>query len=220
MNLGDRIKMLRRKNNLTQERLADLLCVSCQAVSKWECGVSCPDLSLIAPLTKIFHVTADELLGLDQEETDRKKKKYDDVHRHSRENGDFATYYEVAKDAVVDFPDNFCYLLWLADAEYQLAFLENQKADASCELFNEWMENCLRRYEVIISNCRDHEIFTKAALGKICSLYFLDRQIEADWSAEFEYPDLYIRRAKQALVLYPTGQELLNYLENEKTNNE
>ena len=64
MTIGERIKMLRKQNNMTQERLAEHLCVSYQAVSKWECGLSSPDLSLIPPLTKLFNISADELLGL------------------------------------------------------------------------------------------------------------------------------------------------------------
>ena len=82
MNIGERIKVLRKKNNLTQERLAELLCVSCQAVSKWECGVSCPDLSLIPALTKLFHVTSDELLGLNQVHADEKQKRFDELYHN------------------------------------------------------------------------------------------------------------------------------------------
>jgi len=40
MTIGERIKSLRHKNDLTQERLAEYLSVSPQAVSKWECGFS------------------------------------------------------------------------------------------------------------------------------------------------------------------------------------
>ena len=40
MNIGEKIKDLRKKNDLTQEKLADYLNVSYQAVSKWECGGS------------------------------------------------------------------------------------------------------------------------------------------------------------------------------------
>ena len=45
MTIGEKIKQLRKKNDLTQEKLADYLCVSYQAVSKWECGLSSPDIA-------------------------------------------------------------------------------------------------------------------------------------------------------------------------------
>ena len=70
MTLGERIKELRKKNDFTQEKLADYLCVSYQAVSKWECGLSSPDIALLVPLAKLLKVTTDELLGAIEKETD------------------------------------------------------------------------------------------------------------------------------------------------------
>ena len=64
MSIGEKIKDLRKKSGMTQSDLANCLCISYQAVSKWECGRTTPDISLIAPLTKIFNVSADELLGI------------------------------------------------------------------------------------------------------------------------------------------------------------
>jgi len=46
-------------------------------------------------------------------------------------------------------------------------------------------------------------------------LRFSERIEEADWSAEFEYPDINIKTAFQALSLFEEGQNLLNYLEHE-----
>lgn len=60
--IGDRIAMLRRKKELKQDALAEMLGVSPQAVSKWENDQSCPDISLLPRLGKIFEVTVDELL--------------------------------------------------------------------------------------------------------------------------------------------------------------
>ena len=79
MTIGEKIKQLRKQNDLTQEKLADYLCVSYQAVSKWECGLSSPDLALIVPLAKLLHVTTDELLGAVpcNEDTRYKKLKAD-----------------------------------------------------------------------------------------------------------------------------------------------
>ncbi len=58
------IARLRRKSGLTQQELGDRLGVSCQTVSKWECGVTLPDLSLIPALCASFEVSADQLLGI------------------------------------------------------------------------------------------------------------------------------------------------------------
>jgi DNA-binding PucR family transcriptional regulator len=84
MKIGEKIKELRRENNMTQEQLADYLCVSYQAVSKWETGISNPDLSLFAPLTKLFRVSADELLGLETE-TDKKRRELEEIIKDLRE---------------------------------------------------------------------------------------------------------------------------------------
>ena len=70
MNLGETINKLRKKNNMTQEALADAIGVSAQAVSKWERGVANPDLYLIPALAELFDVSSDELLGLPTKNTE------------------------------------------------------------------------------------------------------------------------------------------------------
>lgn len=63
MNLGKNISELRKKNNLTQEELANMLGVSPQAVSKWENDTACPDIALLPKIAEIFGVTIDELMN-------------------------------------------------------------------------------------------------------------------------------------------------------------
>ncbi len=63
MNLGKNISELRKKNNLTQEELANMLGVSPQAVSKWENDAACPDIALLPKIAEIFGVTIDELMN-------------------------------------------------------------------------------------------------------------------------------------------------------------
>ncbi len=60
---GAFIKEMRKKNNLTQKQLAKQLNISNKAVSKWEVGDSCPDISLLLPISIIFDITVDELLN-------------------------------------------------------------------------------------------------------------------------------------------------------------
>ncbi len=215
MTIGEKIKALRRQNDMTQEKLAEYLCVSYQAVSKWECGLSNPDLSLIAPLTKLFNISADELLGITEADDDMTRKKYNSALQKYRTNQDHNSSYWWAKEASLAYPKDYNYLEWLAFAEYQLAFDENLSENPSSGFFNELIENSLRRYEIIIEDCTDTDIYSKAVLGKIMVLRFLERIEEADWSAEFEYPDSNIKTATQALSLFEEGQALLNYLENE-----
>ena len=61
--LGRRIAMLRRKKNLKQDELAQMLNVSPQAVSKWENDQTCPDINSLPTLAKILGVSVDELLS-------------------------------------------------------------------------------------------------------------------------------------------------------------
>lgn len=60
--LGQFIAGLRKEKQLTQKELADKLHITDKAVSKWERGLSCPDIALLPELAGILDVTVDELL--------------------------------------------------------------------------------------------------------------------------------------------------------------
>ena len=62
--LGKRIMHCRKKLGLTQDKLAEALGVTAQAVSKWENDQSCPDITLLPRLAELFGITTDELLGV------------------------------------------------------------------------------------------------------------------------------------------------------------
>ena len=59
---GERIRLLRLEKNLTQKQLADLLYLSDKTISKWERGLGCPDVSLLADLSALLGVTIEEML--------------------------------------------------------------------------------------------------------------------------------------------------------------
>ncbi len=56
------LKKLRSQKGLTQEALAEEMGVSVQAVSKWENGLSCPDIAALPGLAEYLGVTVDHLL--------------------------------------------------------------------------------------------------------------------------------------------------------------
>lgn len=67
MELSEKIQSLRKKQGMSQEALAEKLNVSRQAVSKWELGVSVPDVDKIVLMSNLFGVTTDYLLKRQEE---------------------------------------------------------------------------------------------------------------------------------------------------------
>ncbi len=65
MKIGKNIMDLRKKNNLSQEELAEKVGVARQTISKWELGETSPDLKQAKELSKIFNVSLDELTNND-----------------------------------------------------------------------------------------------------------------------------------------------------------
>lgn len=70
MSLGNNIKKYRHDLGITQEQLASILCITGQAVSKWESGAGLPDVTQIVPLAKALNVTTDALFGFNTENYD------------------------------------------------------------------------------------------------------------------------------------------------------
>ena len=62
--LGKRIVQHRKRLGMTQDKLAEQLGVTAQAVSKWENDQACPDITTLPKLAEIFGITTDDLLGV------------------------------------------------------------------------------------------------------------------------------------------------------------
>lgn len=64
--IGQKISTLRKEKGLTQKELAQKLCVTDKAVSKWETGVHFPDIAVIEVLANELGITVSDLLGFEQ----------------------------------------------------------------------------------------------------------------------------------------------------------
>ena len=62
MELGKKIKQLRKFSGMTQEQLAEKLNISRQALSKWENGTSMPDVESVVRISMLFQISLEELL--------------------------------------------------------------------------------------------------------------------------------------------------------------
>lgn len=72
MNMGEKIKQLRKRKGISQETLAQVLGVSYQAVSKWETGTTMPDIALVPAIAAFFGVSTDELFCYNLLENEKK----------------------------------------------------------------------------------------------------------------------------------------------------
>ncbi|MBU3179335.1 helix-turn-helix domain-containing protein [Clostridium estertheticum] len=82
MSFPEQLQILRKEKGLSQEKLAEMLGISRQAVAKWEVGHSYPDIARLIALSDFFKVSIDKLVN-DYEENCRlciKEKKVDSTH--------------------------------------------------------------------------------------------------------------------------------------------
>lgn len=199
MQIGAKIKELRKKKDMTQEKLAEYLNVSFQAVSKWETETASPDLPLLVALAKLFGVTTDELLGVPQNEDDKRMQEITELWQETWETGDVAKRYELSRSAVELCPGNFEYLVWLADAEAEYAThcCERDSAEQ-----RKYREKAAGHYETVIEDCQDKEIHDGAIYGAVLVLGLIDR-IEDAKAYAMQHP-----KADELLRWCLTGEEL------------
>ena len=128
--IGKRIKELRKQSNLTQEKLADYLNVSFQAVSKWEKGINAPDLALIVPLAKLLNTTTDELLGsASPKDKAVRRQKFEQDWAAAKSHEERIA---LAEEMVRLYPEEMFYWSMLGEAEYQLGgdlLVKNQREE-------------------------------------------------------------------------------------------
>lgn len=203
--IGKKIKELRHKNDMTQEMLADYLCVSYQSVSKWETGITSPDLSLIVPLSRLFKVSTDELFGVDGENGLRAE--FDAAYENYWQK-DINEMYRIAKQAVKEFPGDYRYLEWLASMEYYIAFDDDYRNGGSLDHFHSMLETSRKHYDMVINGCTESVIKEKALYGIILVLKHDGKLQEARKYAEL-YPEKQGHNRDMMLELCTEGEELL-----------
>lgn len=83
MNTNEKIKEIRKVSGMTQEELADKLGVSRQTISKWEKGLSTPDLEMSISFCELFRISLDEFI---REEQMEQKLSLEDIMKINKRN--------------------------------------------------------------------------------------------------------------------------------------
>lgn len=128
LNLGTKIRELRRRDGRTQDALAETLGVTAQAVSRWESGGSYPDVEIMPAIANYFHVSIDELFGYHGDREEKIKNILDSAAKILTEQG-FTMYQgslseevsecvKMLRAASEEFPNEPKILLKLAQSLY------------------------------------------------------------------------------------------------------
>jgi len=119
LNIGNKIKTLRKQRGITQEQLADAIGISFQAVSKWENGIALPDIMLAPALASYFGISMDDLFDYNLRETEEKVEAICDRAYEYRASDPLRSR-EILEEGLKAYPDNDILLnnlLYVMDCE-------------------------------------------------------------------------------------------------------
>ncbi len=192
LNLGNKIRELRRRDGRTQNHLAEALGVTAQAVSRWESGGSYPDMEMIPAVANYFHVSIDELFGYHDEREEKLKSILENATKILTKQGltmypgslsdDVEECVNMLRAASEEFPNEPKILLKLAQALHMWGFnkygIKMTSADSSgvreedidYNSQNIYWQEAVRVYEKLLKSnpsSEDREI----AIRQIVPLY-------------------------------------------------
>ena len=104
VNIGEKIKELRKRDGRKQEDLAKALGVTAQAVSRWEAGTCYPDVSLIPSVANYFHVSIDALFGYQNDREGKINEYAREALRRMIEGSDVTEIIQYLRKCLEEFP--------------------------------------------------------------------------------------------------------------------
>lgn len=157
--IAENIRVLRKRRKLTQEQLADALGVTVGAVSKWESGMTTPELSLIVEMASFFETSVDVLLGYGWQRSSmgQAAERLQELRRERKLKEGFA----LAEKALGKYPNSF-------DVVYQSAMLyyvalDKKSCQRAAELF--------QRAEALLEQNTDEQISVASLENRIADCY-------------------------------------------------
>jgi len=159
LHVSDNITRLRRDKKITQEQFADFIGVTKASISKWENGLSIPDVSLLPQIAAFFDVTIDELLGYEPQLTKEQiRKQYLDLAK-AFANEPFEAVMEKSIGLVKQYYSCYPFLfqiscLWLNH------FMLAKEGERQVEILSQASKLCSR----ILSDCKEISLCNDAVL--------------------------------------------------------
>ncbi len=182
INIGNKIKTLRKQKDISQETLANYLGVSFQAVSKWETQVAFPDVTLIPAIASFFGISTDELFDFNLYEIEKnveviinEKAKYYNIDRRKSE--------QIIRDGLKKYPGNEVLLNNLIDVlpipEANSEIIEVCKALTQSAKYDDVKYDAYRIMAEAYASMDEYSL-AKEAIENIPEIYFTKLTVAAD----------------------------------------
>ena len=221
--IGEKIRSLRRQRNISQEVFASYLGISFQAVSKWENGITMPDVAMIPAIASFFGVSTDELFDFNLFETEKQVRAVCDEAYQYRFT-DAAKSEGILRGGLQRFPGNE---IILNNLLYTLDY--QTRADeviALCKTLIEFAEDDSVKYDAcrILASCykeNGRDDLVKPTLEMIPEIYFTKLELMASLlngedGYEAAQKQKYISAEDLIDMLIAAGKYLKEKGENEK----
>jgi transcriptional regulator with XRE-family HTH domain len=164
--IGAKIKELRKRGDITQEKLAEALGVTGQAISRWESESGYPDIEYISPIANYFNVTTDYLFDHDTAAKQKRIKQYEnDYNAHILNGKPAEERIAMMRIALAEFPGNEVLLSRLADALYwkwigvHIPMIEDEHANPTPDYEKECNRNDWQEAVKILEGLHDTASF-------------------------------------------------------------
>ena len=223
LQLGEKIKSLRKQKNISQEVFANYLGVSFQAVSKWENGNTMPDVTMIPAIASFFGVSTDELFDFNRMETEKQVEAIcHEAYKYRFTDG--AKSEKILREGLQRFPGND---IILNNLLYTMDYRERaDEVITLCKTLIESTKDDSVKYDAarILAACykeNGHDQLVKPTLEIIPEIYFTKLELMATL---LEGEDAYEAAQKQKNLsaedlidmLIITGKYLMEQGEREK----
>lgn len=110
---SENLKKFRIAKNMTQEEVADILCVNAQTVSRWECATTLPDVMTLPLIAKLYGITVDDLYKKHSIAYDNYAQRLSSVYEKTRDPEDFLRcvleYKKLMKSGELSIADKWNY---------------------------------------------------------------------------------------------------------------
>lgn len=191
INIANKLKELRKNNNLTQEDLASYLGVSFQAVSRWERNEGYPDIELLPIIASYFNVSIDELLGVNEIKNRLSIEEIQTRYKDLASKGLIKESIEFLKENIVLYPNeyNLCITLAMLLCGFGNGKERELNNNEAIRLLNRVIDNS--KDTNLILKAKSHLIFIYKNMGKIDLALELVKELpDALFSYQYTAPNV------------------------------